>query len=112
MHVRILFANPSHNANSVTEFDFLWRANANANFVLLILRTDVLSCVRGTVPKSHTGEVSTEANYQKYIVSRMLLHCITSSSCVECHSVEHSKQNRVTKTLFARYKLLRLIAAV
>ena len=39
MHVRILFANPSHNANSVTEFDFLWRANANANFVLLILRS-------------------------------------------------------------------------
>ena len=38
MHVRTLFANPSHNANSVTEFDFLWRANANANFVLLILR--------------------------------------------------------------------------
>ena len=38
MHVRILFANPSHNANSVTEFDFLWRANANANFVLLILK--------------------------------------------------------------------------
>ena len=40
MHVRILFANPSHNANSVTEFDFLWRANANANFVLLILRNE------------------------------------------------------------------------
>ena len=38
MHVRILFANPSHNANSVTEFDFPWSANANANFVLLILR--------------------------------------------------------------------------
>ena len=38
MHVRILFANPSHNANSVTEFDFSWRANANANFILLILR--------------------------------------------------------------------------
>ena len=36
----------------------------------------------------------------------------TSSSRVQCHSVEHSKQNRVTKTLFARYKLLRLIAAV
>ena len=38
MQVRILSANPSHNANSVTEFDFPWRANANANFVLLILR--------------------------------------------------------------------------
>ena len=43
MHVRILFANPSHNANSVTEFDFLWRANANANFVLLILRSTSFS---------------------------------------------------------------------
>ena len=40
MHVRILFANPSHNANSVTEFDFPWSANANANFVLLILRNN------------------------------------------------------------------------
>ena len=40
MHVRSLFANPSHNANSVTEFDFPWRANANANFVLLILRIE------------------------------------------------------------------------
>ena len=39
MHVRILFANPSHNANSVTEFDFPWSADTNANFVLLILRT-------------------------------------------------------------------------
>ena len=38
MHVRILFANPFHNANSVTEFDFPWRVNANANFVLPILR--------------------------------------------------------------------------
>ena len=50
MHVRILFANPSHNANSVTEFDFPWRANANANFVLLILRNDLAGCLCSLLP--------------------------------------------------------------
>ena len=29
--------------------------------------------LRGNEAKSHTGEVSTEANYQKYKISKMLL---------------------------------------
>ena len=45
MQVRMLFANPSHNANAVTELDFPWSANTNANFVLLILRIDCCATV-------------------------------------------------------------------
>ena len=58
MHLRILFANPSHNANSVTEFDFPWRANANANFVLLILRIGTCLPHAGRYVRSRTGAVT------------------------------------------------------
>ena len=32
MHVRILFANPSHDSSSVTECDFPWSVNTNVNW--------------------------------------------------------------------------------
>ena len=51
-----------------------WLFTLHLATVLRALLLKLLTGLRGNEAKSHTGEVSTEANYQKYKISKMLLY--------------------------------------